>query len=432
MQWKSWEGKLLAGTYPLSTLLHAEENQAWFATQYRQKPATILVLQLAKEEADQRLANLEAVSRIKHPNLVSIERTGRTRLDGASLIFAVMETTEEDLASVVRERPLTPDETAEIIESLVAALAVLHEHGMLHGAIRAANVLASGETVKLRSDCACKLPPAARADPETCAQDVGDMGALIFEALTQRQLTSPDEPAIRKLPVPFRAIVQSAVTGRWGLADISAALKKKSVEPRHPIPATTTRQSTPKGNLPASRHALQAQSSAQDQANVIGNQHRTGNAGVRIIAVLAILIALALVWFHYRGTQASTQSSLVTAADPLLSSTPANPTPSTQSTPPADAPSPPPSTPASDAAEKHAIWRVVVYTFATEGEAQHKVQALLHSHPEFNPEVFTPNGVAPYLVTIGGQMTHERAKALRAEAASAGLPHDSYAQNYSH
>jgi serine/threonine protein kinase len=439
MRWKSCEGKLLAGTYPLSTLLRAENNQAWFATQYRQKPATILVAELAKEEADQRLANLEAASRIKHANLVSIERTGRSRLDSVGLIYAVMENTEEDLASVLRERALTTEETAEITESLVAALSVVHEQGLVHGAVRADNVLAAGETVKLRSDCISKLPVTAKADPESYAQDVGDLGALIFEALTQRQLTSPDEPAIRKLAVPFRAIVQSAVTGRWGLADISAALKKASMEPHHPIP-TSSRQSVVKGTPTRMDSAkVRGNMEAQTAAVAVGRR-KTGNVGVRIFAILAILAALAVAWFHFHGQPLSIAADPLTPVAPLQSQLGSSAVAAPQQQPTAPLPSdatrsaaaPPMSQSAPDAGERQALWRVVVYTYASENEAQRKVERLLQTHPELNPEVFTPTGLGPYLVTVGGRMTHEEAAAMRSQARDAGLPRDSYAQNYSH
>jgi eukaryotic-like serine/threonine-protein kinase len=46
------------------------------------------------------------------------------------------------------------------------------------------------------------------------------------------------------------------------------------------------------------------------------------------------------------------------------------------------------------------------------------------------PEVFTPNGRAPYLVTVGGVMSRDEAFAMARKARSEGLPRDSYAQNY--
>jgi hypothetical protein len=80
----------------------------------------------------------------------------------------------------------------------------------------------------------------------------------------------------------------------------------------------------------------------------------------------------------------------------------------------------------------HGVWRVVVYTYAREGLARHKVDALLRTHPELKPEVFTPSGHRPYLVTVGGAMSRDEAERIRDKARSAGLPSDAYAQNYTH
>ena len=49
---------------------------------------------------------------------------------------------------------------------------------------------------------------------------------------------------------------------------------------------------------------------------------------------------------------------------------------------------------------------------------------------DLRPEVFTPNGRAPYLVTVGGAMTRDQAFALVKKGRAEGLPRDSYAQNY--
>jgi hypothetical protein len=77
-------------------------------------------------------------------------------------------------------------------------------------------------------------------------------------------------------------------------------------------------------------------------------------------------------------------------------------------------------------------WRVVAYTYSREDQAQKKASSLAKHDPSLSPQVFTPNGRAPYLVTVGGPMTREQAEAFKKKARSAGLPHDLYAQNYAH
>jgi eukaryotic-like serine/threonine-protein kinase len=74
---------------------------------------------------------------------------------------------------------------------------------------------------------------------------------------------------------------------------------------------------------------------------------------------------------------------------------------------------------------------VVAYTYNREAQAQQKVASVAAKHPQLKPEVFTPNGHAPYLVVVGGAMSRDEAFALVKRAKGEGwLPRDSYAQNY--
>jgi cell division septation protein DedD len=75
-------------------------------------------------------------------------------------------------------------------------------------------------------------------------------------------------------------------------------------------------------------------------------------------------------------------------------------------------------------------WRVVAYTYNREEQAQKKSATIAQEHPELRPEVFTPSGHAPYLVTVGGVMNRDDAFAFVQKARNSGLPSDTYAQNY--
>ena len=82
---------------------------------------------------------------------------------------------------------------------------------------------------------------------------------------------------------------------------------------------------------------------------------------------------------------------------------------------------------------KNTIWRVVAYTYNHQDQAEHKAQTINDRYPDLKAEVFSPKGDgAPYLVTLGGPMERDAAFQLRNRAVSQGLPHDTYAQNYSH
>jgi len=75
-------------------------------------------------------------------------------------------------------------------------------------------------------------------------------------------------------------------------------------------------------------------------------------------------------------------------------------------------------------------WRVVAFTYNREDQAQHKVAQIAEKHGGLRPGVFTPTGQAPYLVTLGGEMTAEQAGVLRNRARKEGLPRDTFARNY--
>ena len=103
--------------------------------------------------------------------------------------------------------------------------------------------------------------------------------------------------------------------------------------------------------------------------------------------------------------------------------------PATASGSPALTPNPP--TPSADAAAKQGeVWRVVVYTFAKQSDAQRRVAKINTQHPGLNPEIISPSGKSPYLVALGKASSREEANRLRQKARASGLPHDAYIQNF--
>jgi serine/threonine protein kinase len=370
------------------------------------------------------------------------------------VIYAINEVTEENLAEVLHDRALTPEETGQITESLVAGLSAIHEQGLFHGQVNPANIWASGETVKLTSDCLQKVAPDARAD--SFAQDTGDLGATVFETLTQRKLTSPDDPAIEKLPVPFRSIVLSSITGRWRLGDIALALKKPGLEEfRHPVPTAEIEakpryaEAAPPKIVAAKAAAtrpkpLATASAAAEKKTVAPVAVEPAVKGRRnsllIFALIAFLAAAGVIWFFYRSQSASTPDA--NAAGPAAPPAPSEPAPSpmqgasstsTSTSKSMSSMNSPANTRATASATgDHKIWRVVVYTFTNQSAAQHKVKTLIVAHPELKPEVFSASGHSPWLVTVGGPMEHDQAIQLRDQVRELGMPSDSYTQNYSH
>src|SRR6266851_5043698 len=82
------------------------------------------------------------------------------------------------------------------------------------------------------------------------------------------------------------------------------------------------------------------------------------------------------------------------------------------------------------AGDSRGRWRVVAFAYNREDQARQKVAEIAQTHPDLSPTVFTPNGHAPFLVTLGGPMSMQEAFALSGKAKREGLPKDTYAQNY--
>jgi hypothetical protein len=75
-------------------------------------------------------------------------------------------------------------------------------------------------------------------------------------------------------------------------------------------------------------------------------------------------------------------------------------------------------------------WRVVVFTYNRQDQAQKKALSLAQQHPGLSPTIFSPTGRAPWLVTVGGVLERDAAYALARKARSLGLPRDTFAQDY--
>lgn len=139
--------------------------------------------------------------------------------------------------------------------------------------------------------------------------------------------------------------------------------------------------------------------------------------GGAVIVFIVFFVIYGLM--HHSSTKATQEPP----AAPLVVTQPAQPQPSSSAhaqIPPAPA----------QTGSARPVWRVVVYTYGREADAQHKADTLGQKYPQLKPSVFSPHGSGLYLVTLGGSMTRDQAIALRMEALRLGLPHDTFARNY--
>jgi len=453
--WTDYEGVTIDGVFPLKKLLMPEGRSAFYTTVGPTGEPTVLRLIECHFDEEEILARWRCVEALNHPNFLKFERFGQTELDGRQVVYAVLEKVDTNLAEVLDQGHLTVEDVAQLASSLVAALDELHTHGFIHEHIEPRNIFALSSVVKLRSDCIREAPEGEEGRVAK-QRDVRDLATVLLQALTQQASVEgiPDSA----LPPPFGQIIRNGLDGTWGLENIKATLGRQfgSNQPTAPksenaapattavaeqkAPGTVAKQSMrPEAQLPlAPLHQDQNPGSARatDLKDTWGRKDTWSKdqsfslnsrwLGAGIVAVLLLLSiwGLAHVWnAHQHPAQQAAAVSQPAAQS--AEQTPASPAPK-----PVTADLPPASLPAS--AGSRAGWRVITFTYNRTTDAEKKVSDLARSHPELEPAVFSPSGHAPYLVSIGGVMDRDAAYALAHRSRSLGMPHDTFAQNYSH
>ena len=206
--WKQWEGHSVDAVYLLKRCV----GDAVFETEFEGRPAMIRMVAGSAEAIGLRVTNWEAAMRLSHPALVAVFASGKGTLGETQCGYAVMEWTEENLGEVLAERKLAADEAREMIGPVLGALRYLHGQGFAHGDLRAANVMALGDQVKISIDSVVKGGDAGA--------DRRAVGALLQASV---------EPGKNgKLPEPYAGIVRSCL-GAAGIEEMEALLRGESV-----------------------------------------------------------------------------------------------------------------------------------------------------------------------------------------------------------
>ncbi len=253
--WKPWEGELADGKFPLERYLGGSEGSAVFLTRFASKRAAIKLLLAGQERAGGLVEGWNRTGTLHHPHLVRILAVGTWAPAGMPLAYLVMEYAEENLAEVLRERPLTPDETREMLQPVADALAYLHGQGLVHGNLKPSNILAVEDTVKISSEAVSAGDPAA---------DVRALGVTLVQALTRQAATvtqGGQDPAADALPLPFREIAQNCLHDdprlRWSAGKIGACLGSRE-RPAATLPASTALVAKPTAGKPRPRYYVAA------------------------------------------------------------------------------------------------------------------------------------------------------------------------------
>ena len=247
--WKQCEGELAGGEFPLERLLNGGEGRAVFLTRFGSGRAVIKLVLEGQAQAGVLVERWNRAATLDHPHLVRIFAAGTWAVAGTPLAYLVMEYAEENLAEVLGERPLTTDETREMLLPVADALAYLHGQGLVHGNLKPSNIFAVEDRVKISSEAVSAGDPAA---------DIGALGVALVQALTPPGGQSPEVDA---LPFPLREIAQNCLHHdprlRWSAGKIGAWLRSPE-RLASALPAPTTPVAKPAARKPKLRYYVAA------------------------------------------------------------------------------------------------------------------------------------------------------------------------------
>jgi hypothetical protein len=447
--WTEYEGRKIAETYTLGKLLRSEGRNGFFSTADTAGQAAVIRLTEAHFDEDELLKRWQQVADMHQSNLIGIERFGQTDFDGIAITYALMEANDANLGDVLQERPLTVTETTQVARSVHSALAALHARGLVHEHIEPVNVLAVGETVKLRSDCVREcIADIEFNTPEGCAalrrRDVHDFGLLLLQCLTLEKRYNPG----LNLPDIFRRLIPHMLDGTWSLDQVGQLLTPPAPAPNSvTASASAARSAKPQfetngaskvakpkqpeqGTLPL--EASSASASGIDPAlryrREVPEESSHFNLRPWLIGGVAALIVCIFVIGHFVSAKSSTPTQTTTSAQttpaPAAIATP-------RQAPVSAARAARPAAKAAPITAAHAPgWYVIAWTYNHQSQAQAKAESINARFHGFHAEVFSPRGNAPYLISLGGPMSEPQAKELQQRARRSGLPRDTYIRNY--
>jgi eukaryotic-like serine/threonine-protein kinase len=263
---KNLEGQVVDGKFPLLRCLGESGHSVVFLTEQKVEPrrTAIKLVPATASSAEMQISGWEAAAKLSHPHLIRLFGAGRCQIGNEAYCYVVMEYAEENLYQILPDRPLSAEEAREMLPSVLDALRYLHRQGFVHGHIKPANIMASGDQVKLSGDGVLRMgqlggvpheaslydPPEAASTGIHPTRDIWSLGVTLVEALTQhppaRAGGAGDEDLLaQSLAMPFSDVVRNCLRPppeqRWTLDQIAASLASPK-----PSPAATAERSTPR------------------------------------------------------------------------------------------------------------------------------------------------------------------------------------------
>ena len=427
--------EIVDGVYRLGALIHRSIRSTVYNTEFGEAalPAVIKIRECESSGPEELLEQWRNAMELAHPNLLKIYATGSSVLNGVPIVYVVMERADESLNGVLAERALTADETRELLEPAAAALHYLHGNGYAHSRLRASNVLAVQDQLKLSSDNAIR----ANGSGST-AEDMKALGVLLVQALTQQIPNGngqrepdilPELDVLRNAPDPFPDIVRHCLdpdsARRWTAEQVEATLK----EP----PGERVLHEPPVEKIGGVVDAHDMHPAVPPEREEPGEAHSRTGIPKWIYAGLAALILIVVLAAVMRKKDAADAASVAVVSPAAVQPRTPDATVADRAAPaevPSPAPKPDQPTGAARARGRKADgWSVIVATYASRELAEKRVRDMMKRWPKFNIDVFQPQAEKThYLVVLGQNLSEDQAEELRKRAVDSGLPRDTYIQ----
>jgi serine/threonine protein kinase len=471
--WMSFRGVVLEGGYQLGDMIAADSQFAAFRVRVLGDASLDAIAQFYAcdpANADEQLAVWKTIQELAHPNLHTPLAIGKREVDGCATLYVVLKRVEERLSGALEERTLRPSEASELVTSLHHALEALHKRRLVHGCISPEHVLATETAILLSTECVRAAGAKSELEaiqpkyvaPESTVQnltpeaDIWCLGATLFEALTQTECGSSWREEITGLPQPFRRIVQRCLetdpANRATLVEIATLNSGREPSgaklPTAPaVPAKGPVPVAPPESTPSPVLVSVPKPAAKSRTSTPGASYARRRQAWLYVAV-AVLVAIAVVALARIGRRSephpaagppqathSAASGQNNTAWPTRTLSPEGSTSNRTAESPRES-VPPPTVTSQKQGSAYVngpVWRVVLYTYDRESDAQAMAKRLSEKYPQLKIESFSPSGHrGPYLVVVGGQMDRDTAVRLRRQVVRMGLPRDAYVQNFRH
>jgi hypothetical protein len=377
------EGAEIASKYRLGKRLTAVGRQAEYETNYRGADAILRAFRCqAAGEATVLTGGFATALQLPHPHLLAIYDYGEEDCGGEHIAWIVMERGDECLGDILRQRTLEEQELRYLLDSILPTLEFLNDHKVGHSDIRASNVYACGDSIKLTPD---------RIGEGALGTESLQVGRLILEALTGSREPSGAE----QLHSPFREIANAG--GRWHLGRIRAALVGDAVPVEVAVAAA-----------PSEPAVVESGDFSQTQP-----KYRKF-AG---LAVGGALAALALCALLIRGAHQAPEAGIQTAVGAVhATQAPAGLTITPASTPSRE-------TAAVDYAPAPRGWGITAGAYDNAADAEKRLAELVGKTDALDSRVYSTGsaGRPRYSVLLAAGMTESQAKKQLARLRRSGV-----------